>query len=89
MIPFSQLDQNIVTILEQNNIKEQDLFNYCSDLYIGCTNTQQAISLLKEAPIKSIANTFYPQKGSDMENYPIAVELGFAAAEYHHKQLKK
>ena len=83
MIPFNKLPENIVEVLKANDIKETDLFNHYSDLYVGCNTYEQALNILNGGAWRSLSGTFMPQKGSDMDNYTIGVDIAFGAMQYH------
>jgi hypothetical protein len=81
-IPFKYLPQELVRVLESHKITEDDLFNYQGDLYVGCKYKSQALLIKNSGSWKSCSDTFVPQKGSDMEKYPVAIDIGWAALAY-------
>lgn len=82
-ISFDDIDPKYVEVLKENGIKEYDLFNYRTDLYIGCKNKKQAENILSNAIFRAVSNIFVPQKESDMQKYPCAVDLAFGYWKYH------
>jgi len=89
-IPFSTLDKKLKEALVFHNIKEENLFNYYGDLYVGCSNLTQASKILNAGVWRGMSSTFKPLKGSEMEKYPIAVDIGLGAINWYIEQkLKK
>lgn len=64
-------------IAEQFGLTEDRFFNHYSDLYIGCDNYEQANKIKNGGPWRSMASIFYPQSGSDMGKFPVAVDIPF------------
>lgn len=87
-IEFEFLNEKLANVLIQNGIKEEDLFKHQTDLYVGCKFARQASLILNGGKWRAISETFIPQKGSDMEHYPIAVDIGFALLDYELNKLK-
>jgi hypothetical protein len=65
-------------IAAQFNLGSHRFFNHASDLYIGCDDRDQALKIKNGGPWKSMAEVFVPNKGSDMQNFPVAVDIPFA-----------
>lgn len=64
-------------IREACGIPDEAFFSHYSDMYVGCKDYAQVQAVLKAAlPFKG--QTFTPQKGSDMDKYPVAVDIPFA-----------
>ena len=79
MISFSNVHPDVVKVLKQEGIQESDLFNHYSDLYVGCKDMTQAGRILSSGTWRGLSTVFKPQKGSDMEKYPAAVDIAFGA----------
>lgn len=71
-----KLDQEMLERIKKLGITEEDLFNSNSDLYIGCKSVWQAQDIIKDQS-QALYTTFIPEKDSDMDKYPIAVEIVF------------
>lgn len=87
MIPFNEIDPDVAECLKKCGIKETDLFNHYSDLYVGCQDTIQA-RLVLGGKWRTMSSVFVPQQGSDMDNYTCAIDIPFAATEYDIKNRK-
>lgn len=86
MINFIDIHPDITPVLQEHNIKETDLFNHASDLYIGCQNIQQAKIIKNGGVWSALSDIFRPQIGSDMDQYPFAVDISFGAFSHYIKQ---
>lgn len=64
-------------------IPEAAFFQRYSDMYVGCENYNAAAAIRDGGPWKSMASTFRPNKGSDMDRFPWAVDIPFAYLHEH------
>ena len=85
MIKFKVVHTDVVKVLKEHNIQEEDLFNHYSDLYIGCRDYNTASKIRTAGIWKAMSSTFKPQKGSEMDKYPVAVDIAFAYTGYLQK----
>lgn len=79
-LKFSDLHDDIIPCLIENGITENDLFDAgekSTDAYIGCKSRTQAQKILRGGIWGALSSIFAPQKGSDMEHYPVAVDIAF------------
>lgn len=65
-------------IMDRFGIPADAFFNHYSDMYVGCADHTQAIAVRDGGEWKSMATIFTPQKGSDMDRFPYAVDIPFA-----------
>jgi hypothetical protein len=79
MISFETLNDDLKEILIKEGISENDLYSHYSDLYVGCKDFSQARRILTGGVWKGLSSTFVPQKGSDMDKYPCAVDIALGA----------
>ena len=86
MIKFETLPENLVEVLKANDIKEEDLSNRYSDLYIGCKSPAQASRISEAGHWRAMSTIFVPQKGSDGDKYPFMLEIGLAAMQHYVNQ---
>lgn len=77
MVEFSKIHSDIIPVLKEQGITEKELFAYDDrfELYIGCKSYIQAKEILTGGLWKAMSNIFRPQKGSDMDMFPYAVEI--------------
>lgn len=87
-LTFNTISKDHAVILKGNGVTNEDLFQQASDLYVGCKSLEQAGAIIKDFNSPSIASSFKPQKGSDMEKYPIAVDIAFGCTVLYFKQQK-
>ncbi|MDB4590949.1 hypothetical protein OAH77_04530 [Flavobacteriaceae bacterium] len=82
LLSFNTINQEFVETLKKHGIKNENLYKSNSDLYAGCHSHKQAIGLMEsfKKSYPSSVNSFKPNKGSDMEKYPIAIELAFGCS---------
>jgi hypothetical protein len=86
MITFKDLNKDLVEVLKENGVTEKDIRNRYSDLYVGCRSIGQASCIINSEKFKGSGDLFTPQEGSDMDEYPICIDIYFAAADYDYKQ---
>lgn len=86
MIKFEDIHKDVANVLEKMGIGEENLFNHYSDLYVGCDTIEQARELRDSGKWKSMSSIFTPQKGSDMEHFKFAVDIGLAYVQYYHQR---
>lgn len=85
MIKFEDIHPNIVPVLKEHGIKETDLFNHYSDLYIGCPDWNTARKIQTAGVWSAMSSIFKPQKGSEMDMYPQAVDIAFGCTTHDIK----
>lgn len=86
MITFNDIHKDIIPVLKTNGVTEKDLFNYHSDLYIGCKTFDQARKIAIGGIWRAMSDVFNPQSGSDMNKYPVAVDIAFGYVGYFNKK---
>ena len=84
MIPFNYINEDLLKVLQEHKITEEDLFHYHGDLYVGCKSHTQATIIKNSGKWKAVSSIFVPQKGSEMEKYSHAVDVGFGAMSYDY-----
>ena len=89
MLKFEDIHEDVVKVLKANDIKEADLYNHYSDLYIGCKNHATASKILNAGVWRSMSSIFTPNKGSDMDQYPVAVDIAFAYVGQFQREMAK
>lgn len=77
-IKFEDIQEDVAAYLKLKGIKETDLYNHSSDLYVGCPDYVTAMHIMRGGIWKAMSSIFVPQKGSDMDKYPYAVDIPFA-----------
>jgi len=77
MLNPNNVHPDIKKVLDKEEITDNDLFNRYTDLYIGCQNYAQAYRIMNGGVWRSMSTIFQPNKGSDMDHYPIAIEISF------------
>lgn len=88
-LKFSDLHNDLVPVLIENGITEDDLYAHATDAYIGCIHRQQALKILNGGIWGALSSIFTPQKGSDMEKYPVAVDIAFGNVQKAVDDIKK
>lgn len=84
MVKFDELSDDTVERLKACGVEEKDLFTHESDLYVGCKTYEQSNVLKKE--FKHMATKFFPEAGSEMDHYPVAVDIAFGYMDAHFKK---
>lgn len=77
MIKFENILTDVAELLKDHGVKETDLFNHHSDLYVGCS-VEQANKIKADPRCHSTVETFWPQAGSDMEQYKVGLDFPFS-----------
>lgn len=77
MVDLNNVHPDIKEVLDKEQINEKNLFNLYSDLYIGCQDHKQVYRIKNAGVWRSMSTIFVPNKGSDMDHYPIALEISF------------
>lgn len=73
----NDIHPEIKKVLDDNQIKDKDLYNRYSDLYIGCQSHAQATKIKNAGIWRSMSTIFTANKGSDMDHYPCCLEIAF------------
>lgn len=70
-------------IMDRFNMPADAFFQRYSDMYVGCESYEKAVMVRQGGAWKSMAEIFKPNKGSDMERFPYAVDIPFAYLHEH------